>query len=360
VTVTLITTSLYRATINGEIVEDLSDLVVSGSVTLDVTREVKLSMEVTLREPWRVRPYVDYLLPRIRYDYDDGRAPVESPLGIYAVRTPPGQYTDRIATATFSGEDLTSVLATSAYQALDTVPSGTNVVTELTQTLGEAGITRVSFPQSSRTFRKAWTFPAGTTRLEKCNKVLSHIAWYEMAMTLDGIVGSAGPFKPLYLLQPSATWTEDDLLEAPVEQPSDTLLANVVIVVKDDPTEAPIIGVAKNTDPASPTSTVAIGREIVRVVSSGDIHSQADADDLAKRLLAESRLRYRTAEFVVDPNPKLLNPWQQVVKVAFSSGPITRFNGLWRVNRATVGLDPAEPALQVVVAQVATEKGVPV
>lgn len=358
-TVTLITTSVWRVALDGTPREDLSDLLVSGEVVLDLDRTIKLTCTLALRDPWRVSPYRDYLAPAVRYDYEDGRAPVTSPLGIYAVRVPPGEYTGRTAIGTFAGEDLTSLLATSAYTAVDTVPSGTSVVTELGDTLAEAGITRTMFPASTRTFRKHWTFPAGTTRLDKCNRILQHIGWYEVFMGLDGRVGSTGTYIAPGQQQPVARWTEDVLLEAPREQPSDEILANVVIVVRDDPSEAALVAVARNDDPTSPTSTVSLGREIVRVERQSDLHSQQDANALAQRLLAEARLRYRTAEMVVDPDPRLLNPWQ-VVDIAFTDGALARFAGRWRVRGARLGLDPAEPAMSVTLSQITSETGVPV
>jgi len=349
---------LLRVDASGAFLEDLSDVLVGGQVELNIEREIKLTASLTLRQPERVRPWLDYLAPFITYQADASDEHTY-PLGIFAVRVPPGTYGERQAVATFAGEDLTSVLATSAYTSPHTVASGTPVVSELTATIQGAGLTRIALPTATtRTFRKDWTFAPGTTRLEKCNRVLDHIGWYRLYMTTSGQIASPGRYVEPSRQQPFTVWTEDVLVAEPEEQPRDELPANVVIVVRDDPNDAPLVAVARNDDPRSPTSTVSVGREIVRVERTSDIHSQGDADAMAKRLLAEARLRYRTLRLRVLPDPHALEPWQ-TVDLAFS-GLLARFNGRWRVQQASLGLTPENAALDVTLAQSLTEEGTPV
>lgn len=348
---------VWRVQLDGTPVEDISDAVVAASVDLNIDREPYLAGQLVLRDPGRIAPLRDVLSLAVIYTTEDGAETAE-PLGLYTTLTPAATSRQAVTEATYQLTDLTGVLATSVYLANNDVPQGTSVVTELSSTLSEAGITRTAFPASSRTFRKTWTFPAGTSRLEKCNRVLDHIAWYRLQMFRDGRVGSRGPYVDPARQEPFATWTDDDLLSAVDYRPSDAPPANVVIVIRDDPSEAPLIAVARNDDPNSRTSTVTVGREIVRVetVSGGDLHSQEDADALAARLLAESRQRYETVSFSVYPDARALDAFQ-TVRLAFTSAELLRYSGTWRIRTASLGTTPATAALQVELARVTFDGG---
>jgi hypothetical protein len=346
---------LWRTKLDGTFIEDISDILIDASVEMNLDRDVKLQARIRVRDPDRIRPLTDVLALSVGYTGDDGVETVWQ-LGSYVVTTPPATSFATWSEAEYSGDDLTMVMATSAFKTINTSPAGTNVVTEIKNSINNAGLARVALPASSRTFRKAWTFPAGTTRLEKCNRILDHIAWYRLFMTRDGTITSPGPYVPPERQQPYTTWTDDDLLSTVEYTPSDAPIANVVIVVRDDPSEGALVAVARNDDPNSRSSTVSVGREIVRVETTSDIHSQADADALAARLLNEARQRYETVQFTVYPDPRALDPYQ-TVRLAFTAPELVRYNGVWRIRTASLGIRPDSAPLQVELSRVQFDGG---
>src|SRR4051794_30434872 len=88
----VLSAELWRATIDNELVEDISAYVVSGGVDMNVDRDIKLALNVTLRNPSIVAPYTDFLAPFIRLTYDDGTDEVYQQIGLYATKVAPGTY----------------------------------------------------------------------------------------------------------------------------------------------------------------------------------------------------------------------------------------------------------------------------
>lgn len=349
----LLSVELWRATIANALVEDITGYLVDGQIEMNVDRDIKLSASFTLRNPDVVTPYTDYLAPFIRLTYDDGSDSVYSQLGLYAVTVPPGSYTVEDAVATFTGQDLTRVLATDAYVDADNVASSTNVVTEIIATLAESGITRYTIPATTTTLAAAATFPAGTTRLDKCNQLLAAMGWYHLGMGLDGRVSTPGAVRELRYVEPFATLTDADVWGAVEVTPNDADLANVVIVVNDDPNAAPLTATARNDDASSPTSTSAIGREIYRVVRVQGETTQAALNALAARYLAESRTYYRVAKLRIAPNPNALRPHQTVDLNL--TGKLEGLSGRWWVRTAKMGLTPQSAPVELELNQISDD-----
>ena len=346
----LLSVSLWRATIDNALVEDITAYLVDGEIEMNVDRDTKLSAKFTLRDPDVVTPYTDYLAPFITLTYDDGRASVSSQLGLYAVTVPPGRYTVEDAGATFDGRDLTWVMARSAYTDAFSVASGTNYRTTITGAISASGLSRYTIPATTSTLPSAQSFGVGTSRLDRANTMLDQLGWYHLGMDLDGRISTPGAVRSLRYVEPFATLTEADLW-GPVEvQPNDADLANVIVVVNDDPSAAPLTSTATNSDPSSPTSTVALGRSIVRTVKVTGSTTQAALDALAARYLAESRTYYRTAKLKIAPNPTALIPHQTVDLDL--SGKLAGLSGRWWVRTAKMGLRPETAAVELEINQV--------
>src|SRR5690606_3554116 len=112
-------------------------------------------------------------------------------------------------------------------------------------------------------------------------------------------------------MEPFRTVNDDDLM-APIDaRPTDTSVANIIIVIKDNPSEPPLTAIRRNDEPDSPTSTVSIG-ENVRVETIAEMADQAAVDALADRLLAESRTFYQVASLRLLPDARVLIPNQTI------------------------------------------------
>lgn len=335
--------ALWRATIGNAFVEDLSDDLDDGKIEMNLDRAIKMSSQFALRHPEKVTPYRDYLAPIVTLEYDDGSATVSHQVGLFAVRTPPRVLSVNKTTAQFDGEDLTSVLATSVYTDTDNVPAGTGVLAEIISTLAEAGITRFNFPPSSRTTDAALSFPVGTTRLAKCNALTTYIGWYDVYAETDGRIASQ-PIRSIDQVEPFKVVDDDELLADVELPPAAGDVANVILVILDDPSRAPLTAIRRNDDPSSPTSTVVLDREIYRQERRSDLATQTDVDALADRLLAESRSYYQPAKVVIRPDPTI--GVHQTVDLDLEDDQ-EALDGRWWIRTWEMGLAPATLALKL-------------
>lgn len=334
----IITPRLWRTTLAGVRLEDITNELVSGTITMNLDRDSgKLSASFTMHGTTSITPYTSYLQPTMTVSYDDGQPSIEKPLGFFATRTPQTTRTLERLEAVYECEDLTRLLALSAYNTVDNVTAGTDLVTEIRATIEEAGITYHAIPASNETYHKDLSYPIGTTRLEKVNELLQIMGWYTLYPDVDGRLTSK-PVVNLKRLEPRAIITAAELVRPVVTQINDQTVVNAVIVVKDDPVEAPIYSYLANTDPASPTSTVALGFEFSRVYKTTDVHTQAEADALAERLLQEAESYYQTATITTWPDVNY--GLHEVVDLSLT-GELATMTGRWWVRTWSLGMTPA-------------------
>lgn len=330
--------TLYKTDIDGNLLDDLSEFVTSGRIEMNTDRASgKVAASFTLSDSSRIRPYVDYLQPTLSIAFDNGDPTIVKPLGFFATRTPPATMTIERHDATFDVEDMTRLLAVSAYTSVDNVASSTNVGTEVGDTIAEANISLYTIPATTATTTKALTFPIGTTRLEKANLLLQSIGWYHLFPQADGRLTSK-PYLNLEQAEPVVTITDDMVLGPVSVQTNDQTLVNVVIVTRDDPAQAPLTAIARNDDPASPSSTVSVGFEYARIERVADLQTQTEVDALAARLLREARTYYQTATVRIWPDTNF--GIHEVVDLALT-GELAALNGRWWVRRWSLGLTPS-------------------
>lgn len=337
---------LWRATIDNALVEDISDYLIDGSVDMNLDRDIKTAASFTLRNPSVVTPYTDYLAPFIRFEFDDGADDVYQQVGLFATKVPPGRYTVEDAVATFEGMDLTSIMASSYYTDTHNISVAANYVSGLRGIVAgieASGITRHNIPPTTLTLPSAQSFAIGTSRLEKANALLDQLGWYHLGMDLDGKISTPGAPQNLLSMEPWRELTDSDLLTAPEVQPTGLEIANVILVINDDPSAAPLSSTATNSDPQSPTSTVSIGRPIMRLVTVQGSTTQAALDALAARILAESRTYYRTCKVTILHDPTALVP-HQTVRLTLT-GKMADLSGLWWIRTASIGLTPDKPTV---------------
>ena len=337
---------LWRATVDNALVEDISEYLVDGSVDLNLDRDIKLAASFTLRNPSVITPYTDYLAPFIRLEFDDGADDVYQQVGLFATKVAPGRYTVEDSVATYEGMDLTSLMATSYYTDVNNIAAGANYVSGtngIVNGITGAGITRYNIPATTSTTAAAQSFKIGSSRLDKVNTLLDQLGWYHVAMDLDGKISTPGAPQNLLSMEPWRELTDSDLLAPPDVQPTGLEIANVVLVINDDPAAAPLSSLATNSDPQSPTSTVSIGRSIMRLVTVQGSTTQAALDALAARILAESRTYYRTCKVTILHDPTALVP-HQTVRLTLT-GEMESLSGLWWIRTASIGLTPDKPVV---------------
>ena len=340
----IISVDLWACDINGNRREDLSEYFLSGSVEMNTDRTNSiLTGSFRLSEPDRVQQYVDYLQPTLHIDFDDGRPSVSKRLGLYSTRIPPGERTVETHLGTFECQDLTRILSLSAYTQVENVAANTDLIVEIIDTIEDLGISNYQFPAITRLAPKDLTFPIGTTRLEKINALLDIMGWYNLWMDLQGRLTSQ-PIVPIHQKTPIVTLTPA-MLGAPIQdQTNDETLANAVIVIKDDPAEAPLSSTIYNIDPESPTSIQnAPFGTFFRIVTVTEPETQTEINVVAQRYLAESRSFYQTATLVTFP--ELDFNVHEILKLNLT-GKMERLNGNWWIRTWGIGFTPEDAVIR--------------
>lgn len=298
---------LWRATIDNALVEEISDQLVDGSITMNLDRAIKLAASFTIRDPGNIAPYTDFLAPFVRLDYDDGRPDVYQQLGLFATKVAPGSYNINDSVATFEGDDLTSVMASSYLTDTANRAAGQNYVTAgIVPAITGIGATRYNLPATTETFPVIQSYPIGMSYLERANLVCDQLGWYHLGMDLDGRISTPGAPRNLASMEPWRVLTDADIIGNIDVQPAGQEIANVVLVINDDASAAPLSATATNSDPSSPTSTVAVGRSIMRLVKVTGSTTQAALNALAARYLAESRTFYQVLKITILHDPTAL------------------------------------------------------
>jgi hypothetical protein len=353
----VLTAELWRATIDNALVEDISANLVDGTVSMDVDRDIKLSFSVTVRNPSIITPYDDYLAPFIHLTFDDGSPEISQQVGLYTTVTPPGSYGPTDTVGTFACDDLTRVLADYAYTDSSSSTAGTTYTGQVGGVATNGGISRHNIPGAADTLPVAQTWPIGTTRLQKANVLLDQLGWYHLGMDLDGKISTPGAPQDLASKEPYRALTDTDIMSLLDVTPAGQPIANVVLVINDNAAAAPLSSVARNDDPSSPTSTVSIGRSIMRTVKVSGSTTQAALDASAARYLAESRTQYRTAKLTIlhDPQAFVIH---QTISLALTGSTWAEFSGLWWIRQATLGLTPGSATVLTISQVTSTETAV--
>jgi hypothetical protein len=107
--------------------------------------------------------------------------------------------------------------------------------------------------------------------------------WWPITATIPGLGQRSG-------------WSAGNWLETVTNNPDP--------VTQPEKVKTRIEAIARNDDPASPTSTVSLGMEIVRVEKPNGIETQAQAEEQARNLLQASLSRYRKITLSTVPDPR--------------------------------------------------------
>lgn len=328
----IINWELWRATVNNEMIQDLTDWFVGGQVSLNHDRAISTQATIIVSDAAIVNPYTDYLAVFVSREYVDGRKTDREQIGLYTIGVPAGVRTVEAAEGTYTGNDLTAKLAARAFEDTYNIAASTNYIVAIEGIIGLTDITRYQIAPTPQALSAPKSFAVGTTYLDACNELLASIGYYHLSMTPTGRLVSM-PSRNIEYTEPYRVLTPDDLMAPVIPQPTDTTVANVVIVVKDNLNEPPLTAVRRNDDPASPTSTVNLGVQS-RTEIRAELTDQSAVDALADRLLSEGRTFYQTARTTILPDPGILQPHQTIDMQG--TGRLSILDGRWWVRTATI------------------------
>lgn len=345
----LIAGEFYRTDRDGVILDDLSRLVVSGSVEYSAERSggTPLTGQFTLSQADALEPMRDFVSPFLTLTDEDGTVHRQR-MGVYRVALPRETHTRTTAQPTYQLRDLTDLLAQGGAAEPRIVASGTGIVTALTDLAGLAGLSRLALPDSSRTTGYKRTYAAGTTWLEQANRLCEAFGWYPLWMGLDGRL-TTRPQQLLSETTPIATLTTADPVDTITIEPTDPAqLANIVVVIRDRGDQAPLEAIRRNDDPASETSTVAIGPIVYGggPYEASDAETQEDVDAIADRLIDQCRSYDRTVVLRIPPRFDALGMWRTLeLRIETVAGANLR--GRYWIRGWRAGFRPDDAAMEL-------------
>jgi hypothetical protein len=135
--------------------------------------------------------------------------------------------------------------------------------------------------------------------------------------------------------------------EVEVEPEMTERVANTVIVIGERTQGAPLVAIRRNTDPASPVSTVSLGREVV--YGGGpitiDADTQAAVDAYADDLFELAGTYYRTV--IVRLLPGRLPGLQEVVELRDFVNAGVDLSGRYWLKSWRIGVTPDDALLEL-------------
>lgn len=302
-----ITAKLYRSDKLNNWLEDISSLMLSGAVEMKVDRRIKMQFSGTMRNPEKMTPFVDYLAPVLKIQYSDGSV-VQEQLGLFSTVPLASDNTYYTSTGQFTALDLGWNLSETTFGDYKTVQAGDNVVDTVTAILIAEGYTRLSIPGSSKTFPKTRTYDITRDKWNVCNAMLQSIGYYHLWVDRQGIITSLPyiDYDSAQIAKTLAAGPSSDLVGVIRKEPLTDSIYNKVRVIGERPkTNTPIIQTLINSNPASPTSTVNLGRVRQRRpdIKDSDINDGATALEIARRAMQEASSLYTRYTLTTLPDP---------------------------------------------------------
>ena len=301
-----ISSQLFTSDKLNNLIEDVSTIMLSGAVEMRTDRRVKMRFSGRVRDPRKIRPFIDYLAPIMTIEYSDGRVVTEQ-LGLFSL-PPNGEDSTYLGSqGSFEAFDLGWNLSENTFGNYYTVTAGTNVVDTVVSILAAEGFTRVSIPPSTRTFPKTRTYDISRDKWNICNAMLRSIAYYHLWVDRQGVITSL-PYIDYDLAEPGKTLftgVGSDIVGTIYRAPLKDQIYNKVRVIGERPkTNTPIIQTLINSNPLSPTSTVNLGRtRAMPTIKDSDINDTATALEVARRALQEASSLYTRYELYTLPDP---------------------------------------------------------
>lgn len=240
------------------------------------------------------------------------------PLGVYLCSAPVATHTDAGVSWRVELLDKLLVLDEDKIEAAYAVPAGAVVTDTVQAVIASTGEAATAVTDSTETLTSGMVWPPGTSKLRIVNDLLDAINYFSVRVDGHGTFVAAPYQAPAqrptvrqFVPGPAAIHTPDftrdqDLAGIP---------NRVVLVSAGGRDEESLVGVASNTDPASPTSHPSRGRWVVHAEEGVEATSQAVIDGLARRRLVELSTVAATVEIDHAAVPLAVND-----VVAFDTG----------------------------------------
>ena len=298
--------ALWRVTRDNEFLEDLSEFIVSGRVSFNPDRSIKWQFEAEIDQAARIKPYVDFISPRLTIEHEDGSSETSS-YGVYLTVPPKKSISNTEQFITLDSRDLTYILANDGFDDGYTRSAGQNIVQTVRALLEEAGFSRHQIADHPALLEDTKSWGANTSRLEVINELLNSINFYTLYMTKDGYVASR-PYvgdrdKAASISYSTNPPSKVQVVSSPIKhETTPDRIANRIIVIGGTPPDNVIIGRAINNSPSSPTSTVNLGMTITKKYEGVQVADQESANLIAQQYLDIASQEYNRLNIKTFPD----------------------------------------------------------
>lgn len=297
-----ITTTIYRATRENVWLEDISDRVEGGLITVDTTQATPMTLQARTTEPDVLTPYRDWIAPVITMRQPDpltgATITTRQQLGLYVMLPPVKTYSAAQGVQEIDARDPLWLLASSGPGAPWSRATGQNVGIAIETVCRQVGL-RHAIQTTSQLLPKRRTWPWNATWLQIANDLARSIGFVPLWVDNTGRVRSH-KFKKLGNTEPARVISSSNgmVLETVRLEPDLNRLCNHVVVVGNDPKGTPVVAERLNNDPGSPTSTVSLGTKdepvtITRFIEDPNLDDQDAVDALADRVMEQGTSVYQ-------------------------------------------------------------------
>lgn len=270
--------------------------IISCSVAHNTTSEIKRTARITMTDrddiDWaneRIRPWF-----RLKMDDEftnkEGDNWVEWPLGNFLLSTPRRLISGPRNLREIECYDQSLVLRDDKSLERITIAQDTNVIDAVQFILASAGITNILLTPTSETLPNTLEWPPGTSKLRMINDMLHSINYWPLIITSAG-TSVARPYTQGQERPTEYTYVADgrSVLVGEMTAELDYFdVPNVWVGIVSEPDRPPMSKIVRNDEPLSPTSTVARGRDIVKVIDNMNSTSEAVLEQaLIRRAVAD-------------------------------------------------------------------------
>lgn len=284
---------VYRATRENQRLDEITDLMVSGTVSNNIDRVIHGQAEFGLRSPLAVQPYRDYLVPEVTLTELVSGDTETVQLGLFRVRLPGTTRYPTLVTGKIRGEDLVSHLVDRKVGAPYNVAAAANIIAACRAVCDLADL-RHLFPEDARTLPagQGRSWPIGTSLYRILTDLLEMLGFVAPWADREGRIRSQLFIAPADQA-PATTYRDGEasnLIGVVDTDPLDTSLANHIIVTHEDLTTGVVLVAERiNDDPTSATNIdpdTGIG-ELARHITISEAADQAAVDALADQYASE-------------------------------------------------------------------------
>lgn len=332
----------YLADRNGVLGDDISTLILDGTVKVSADDETPMQFSGTVSDPDAI-PAFSWFAPFLTvswWDPDLGDQSITEQVGLF-IALPPGEtHTAAQGMGRIEGRDPTWLLKQHTLASGASYGASTNVVASIAADLAALGFTRVNLVASTKTFGKKKAYDPGTPLLDSINDRLHRIAYYPLYPDTHGVLTSR-PHRQLHREEPARTISSanGDVVNTVTLDTDTTRLCNRCTVSLTDAAGDPVWSTKTNARADSPVSTVNLGVVIGKTITASNIDSQAEADSLAMKTLEEGAAVLTRLSVDVIPDPRFGVRDVYEVQIDRDDGtPIAR--GKWFCDQVTCGFTP--------------------